>query len=207
MSATTTRKRPTAAVKTQPKPPSLDRLAKVANTELSRAHEAGKSMLEHAVKCGQALREAKDQLEHGQWIPWVAEHFEGSLSTAEHYMRLAKANSEHALNMDVSEQSIRAALNDLRAVREPEDKKAKRAKIADERQAQTTADRILELCRTLAPSDLPDPEGFAAALQAEVDRFAFAGIEQEPGVEPVADLPAALEGKARGVAVKAKTPA
>jgi Protein of unknown function (DUF3102) len=41
------------------------------------------------IECGQWLTEAKDQLEHGEWLPWLDAHFPHSVPTAERWMRIA----------------------------------------------------------------------------------------------------------------------
>jgi hypothetical protein len=48
-----------------------------------------KSSVEHAMTAGDLLIEAKAQLKHGEWLPWLAEHCEMSERTAQLYMRLA----------------------------------------------------------------------------------------------------------------------
>jgi Protein of unknown function (DUF3102) len=50
--------------------------------------------VEHAMAAGTLLIEAKAQLDHGQWLPWLAEHCAMSERTAQLYMRLAKRRPE-----------------------------------------------------------------------------------------------------------------
>jgi phage N-6-adenine-methyltransferase len=50
---------------------------------------AGKA-LEHAMRCGDLLSEAKSTCKHGEWQGWIEEHFEASARTAQGYMRIAK---------------------------------------------------------------------------------------------------------------------
>jgi hypothetical protein len=45
--------------------------------------------LEHAIACGELLKEAKGGLEHGQWLSWLDNHTELSPRVAQNYMRLA----------------------------------------------------------------------------------------------------------------------
>jgi hypothetical protein len=58
-------------------------------------HEAAASALDrgaqHARNAGDLLIEAKAQLEHGQWLPWLVEHCEIPEKTAQRYMRMARA--------------------------------------------------------------------------------------------------------------------
>jgi hypothetical protein len=73
-------------------------------------------MLEHALRAGEALNAAKDEVGHGGWLIWLAQNFEASEDIAELYMRMAK-NSEHIRNLPLEEASLRGALNSLRAHR------------------------------------------------------------------------------------------
>lgn len=54
------------------------------------AQDAFQSAVEHAVRCGELLNEAKAQVPHGAWLPWLNEHFPASHRTAQGYMRLAR---------------------------------------------------------------------------------------------------------------------
>jgi hypothetical protein len=51
--------------------------------------DAAKTAAERAIDAGRALIEAKDLLEHGQWLPWLKEHCELSERTAQLYMQIA----------------------------------------------------------------------------------------------------------------------
>jgi hypothetical protein len=42
-----------------------------------------------ATVTGVLLRERKRRLPHGAWLPWLAEHFDGTSETARVYMRMA----------------------------------------------------------------------------------------------------------------------
>ena len=44
----------------------------------------------HAMAAGDLLIEAKAQLKHGQWLPWLAKHCVISERTAQLYVKLAK---------------------------------------------------------------------------------------------------------------------
>lgn len=48
--------------------------------------------LQHAIKAGEALVEAKGQVEHGEWIPWVEKNCTFCRDTANRYMRLAQVS-------------------------------------------------------------------------------------------------------------------
>jgi hypothetical protein len=82
--------------------------------------------LVHAIEAGEALLEAKEQMNHGEWLPWLRDNCEMSESTAQVYMRLAKYKDEVLANPQrAADLSIRAALDALRA-RETRDAAAKR---------------------------------------------------------------------------------
>jgi hypothetical protein len=66
----------------------------VIEAEIRTEHEAccraARTSLEHAIKCGTLLLEAKDMLEHGQWLSWLHDNCRLSERTAQRYMRLAR---------------------------------------------------------------------------------------------------------------------
>jgi len=70
-----------------------DTIAMSLAQDIRREHEAAQqafaSAVEHAVRCGELLAEAKAQVRHGAWLPWLAENFPASVRTAQGYMRLA----------------------------------------------------------------------------------------------------------------------
>jgi transposase len=71
--------------------PSLDELAATANHEHALVLEAGVSMVEHAIKAGEALIAAKGLLPFGAWNQWLDARFEaGCKATARNYMRIAR---------------------------------------------------------------------------------------------------------------------
>jgi hypothetical protein len=101
----------------------------VLAAEIMRAHaearRAAHMSLVYAIEAGEALLEAKEQMNYGEWLPWLQDT-EISESTAQVYMRLAKHNDEVLANPQrVADLSIRAALDALRA-RETRDAGAKR---------------------------------------------------------------------------------
>ena len=87
---------------------SLFELADIANREHALAVRSAVGLVEHAITAGEALIEAKAQLAHGAWLPWLAANFDGHENTAGNYMRLAR-NSQHVRNLD--EPGVRKALD------------------------------------------------------------------------------------------------
>lgn len=59
------------------------------NREHSLCAAAYGTALVHAINCGRMLAAVKSDLQHGEWLPWVEEHFDGSERTARVYMQLA----------------------------------------------------------------------------------------------------------------------
>ncbi|WP_061232527.1 DUF3102 domain-containing protein [Leptospira noguchii] len=66
----------------------LDNIA----TELNRLHQsiltAGKNMVRFAIEAGEILTKKKDELEHGEFIPWVENNLNFKIRTAQRYMRI-----------------------------------------------------------------------------------------------------------------------
>lgn len=62
--------------------------------EIRREHEAceqdAKSAVEHAVKAGELLTDAKAQVQHGEWLPWLCQNVPFSQQTANVYMRISE---------------------------------------------------------------------------------------------------------------------
>jgi hypothetical protein len=68
----------------------LPDLAARINHEHDQAEAAFRSGLLHARAAGELLLEAKGQLQHGKWLPWLKENVRFSERTAQAYMRVAK---------------------------------------------------------------------------------------------------------------------
>ena len=85
---------------------SLVDLAARIRAEHLATSEALKSSVEHAIKAGELLLEAKAQLKHGQWLPWLSQHCELSERSAQLYMRIAK-------NREAIGEQIRNGVADL----------------------------------------------------------------------------------------------
>ena len=63
-------------------------------TQISEEHRFCTEFLsegvQHALKAGELLLEAKKQVQHGNWLGWLQESFEFSVRTAQLYMRVAR---------------------------------------------------------------------------------------------------------------------
>lgn len=73
---------------------SLLKLAEKANAEHRLVEKTQRDSLTHAMRAGQALNEAKQQVGWGHWLDWLGEHFEAAAQTARLYMRLARSANE-----------------------------------------------------------------------------------------------------------------
>jgi hypothetical protein len=67
--------------------------------EITEAHlnalAAGRSALTYAKRAGELLIDAKEQVPHGEWLPWLSEHCpQVSEQQAQRYMRIARRWSE-----------------------------------------------------------------------------------------------------------------
>jgi hypothetical protein len=81
---------------------SLTSLASAINAEHDAALHAAMTAIEHARRAGALLIDAKDQLPHGSWLPWLAEHCPTiSVRTAQGYMRLARADAQRVAHLTV----------------------------------------------------------------------------------------------------------
>jgi hypothetical protein len=69
---------------------SLTDLAARVRIEHEAASAALRDGLKHAIAAGKLLIEAKAQIDHGQWLPWLVEHCLVSERSAQSYMRVAR---------------------------------------------------------------------------------------------------------------------
>jgi Protein of unknown function (DUF3102) len=72
----------------------LPDLAARIRAEHEAVSHALKESVRHAITAGELLIEAKEQLDHGQWLPWLRDHCTISERTAQLYMRVAKNREE-----------------------------------------------------------------------------------------------------------------
>ena len=77
---------------------SLPELATAINAEHDAAERTARKAIEHARAAGDKLLQAKAQVEHGQWLPWLAANCPALADrTARVYMRLARNWAQLAL--------------------------------------------------------------------------------------------------------------
>jgi Protein of unknown function (DUF3102) len=68
----------------------LDALAADIRREVDYAEEDFQSAVGHAIRAGQLLIEAKAQVRHGEWLPWLQANCPLGEREARNYMRLAR---------------------------------------------------------------------------------------------------------------------
>jgi hypothetical protein len=94
-----------------PSPPQpcaeLSTIALEANKEHQLATDSAWQAIKHAVRCGELLAQAKAELPHGSFLPWLQGNFKASVRKAQIYMQLA-ANAQRVAHLNCD--SIRAAL-------------------------------------------------------------------------------------------------
>lgn len=86
-------------------------LAHEINAAHLAAQQHAKKSVESAISAGEALLEAKDQLKHGEWLPWLRNNCKISERSARVYMRLAKHKDEVLKNGSAADLSIRGVLD------------------------------------------------------------------------------------------------
>ena len=86
---------------------SLATLAERIRTEHTAVSTALNQSLAHAMAAGDALIEAKEKVQHGQWLPWLKDNCAISDRTAQLYMRVAKNRAE------IEKRQIRNDIADL----------------------------------------------------------------------------------------------
>jgi Protein of unknown function (DUF3102) len=90
---------------------SLTDLAARIKAEHQASANAMQRGVEHAIRVGELLIEAKDKISHGQWLPWLTEHCAMSERTSQLYMRLARSKPELEANpQHVADMTMRGAV-------------------------------------------------------------------------------------------------
>src|SRR5262245_4777607 len=66
----------------------LDREAKAIQSYIDRGNANVAKAADHYAKAGERLLRVKERVGHGQWLPWLQQHFSWSEDTAERYVRI-----------------------------------------------------------------------------------------------------------------------
>lgn len=86
------------------------------------ATAAAQTAIEHAIRCGELLAEAKQQLPHGAFLQWLREHCEVKERQAQNYMRVARNREligKNAPGADLTIKGALALLDQSESVSEP----------------------------------------------------------------------------------------
>lgn len=70
------------------------------NEEHAKVVGSARQMGVHAIRCGELLIQAKENLEHGEWMQWLDGNVEMSRRTAQVYMQVATANAQSSAHFD-----------------------------------------------------------------------------------------------------------
>ena len=95
----------------------ITELGGLIRTEISAATAAARSAVEHAVRAGELLIEAKAQVTHGEWGSWLETNVEVADRTARTYMALARRweKLSESKRQRVADLPLRAALKSSEA--------------------------------------------------------------------------------------------
>lgn len=139
-------------------------LATAINDEHRKCGEAVLTALDHAMRAGDLLIEAKAEIGHGNWQAWIEENFEGSVRRAQEYMRLAK--NREAIEAEKARSSALLGIDRaLRAIAAPKSKSSSDAPEADESLNEKSTLVRQEIVRD---AEKPDEE-IAAELRVEAE--------------------------------------
>lgn len=132
-------------------------------------HDAAQSALDHARHAGQLLIEAKANIEHGHWSPWLAEHVPGiAQTTIRGYMRVARRWAELETGNGVADLPLRDALLLLAEIN------GRPAVVpTDPLQADARARRSVEAAATVKARETPNRRPGVMTPAASVDAEAF----------------------------------
>ena len=128
----------------KPEQTDLATLANEINDHHYQAEEAAGTALDHAYQAGVLLRRAKNQFEHGKWLSWLKENFDGSQRTAQAYMKIAEP-----YNWEKIQKRRGSALLSIdgasKLLASPKDKKPKPPKVE---RPTLTKQQIADMCGT-----------------------------------------------------------
>lgn len=100
---------------------SLITLASEINSEHENCNIAILDGLQHAIKAGELLLQAKELVNHGEWLPWLKSNVSFSERTAQNYMRVFQRKNEILeKSATVADLSYKAAINLLAEPKFPE---------------------------------------------------------------------------------------
>jgi hypothetical protein len=166
----------------------INRDRKVITKEL---HVALKREAADVIAIGALLIEAHNQLGHGGWLPWLAENFDSSVSTAENYMNAARFAAKFPTvgNLRLRPTALYVLGNDLDL--ENFDRKTINAIFREAETKWVNADRVSEIAKSLQK---PKPPKTIEEIEAETAAEAAVQAETDDIVDgPPPELPPAPE--------------
>jgi Protein of unknown function (DUF3102) len=171
---------------------SLADLAARIHQEHDAASSAFKSAVGHAIAAGELLLQAKEQLKHGRWLPWLQTNCEIPERTVQAYMRLARLPAEK--RNAVADLPLREALSAIRsreqkladaAAREAEPpRRAEVFTVAADGRVLTGKDAIEYIPSPAAPAPPPTVEEHAGECIEQLDQY----LHQLPDAVDVAEV-------------------
>jgi hypothetical protein len=154
----------------------LPELAQAIDREHEAAVGAARSVIDHAVACGRLLIQAKAQLPHGEWLPWLEGNTTVSIRTAQVYTRLARelpklseTNAQRVAHLSIREAIVTISQHTASIAALPpqsQDQLIERAEANGERLA--SARHHVQRAATLADLELAKPA--ARPVQASPNR-------------------------------------
>jgi ElaB/YqjD/DUF883 family membrane-anchored ribosome-binding protein len=110
---------------------SLTNLASEINSQHEQAIQHAKSSLEHARRAGELLQQAKQQIEHGKWLDWLASNCKVSFRQAQRYLKVANNWQAIAKNdAAASYLTIDEAIESVKPVKAVPDKRKQKMIVA-----------------------------------------------------------------------------
>jgi hypothetical protein len=143
---------------------SLPDLAARIKIEHTAVAAALRDSIKHAIAAGELLLEAKEQVPHGQWLPWLRENCGVSPRSAQGYLRLANHRGELEANALLAHLTMEEALKALAA---PKKLESREPRMTGEERATILPDKgeVSFGCVFLDPAvDPDDPDNHTAEM-------------------------------------------
>lgn len=152
--------------------------------------QAGMAILE----IGKRLAEAKSQLSHGEWLPWLEEKVEFSERSAQQYIRLWR---EYGKSATVADLGVRKALVLLALPESEREEFAAENHAADmtakELEEAVRQRKIAELKADSVQRELDKQKGFVAQAEAEAEKAREAAEQAASDVQEAKDTALAAQ--------------
>jgi len=150
---------------------SLADLAARIQQEHEAAVSAVKRGCEHAIAAGKLLIEAKDQLKHGQWLPWLENHCQVSARTAQTYMQLARLapDAQRVADLPLRRAALRLQQLDRAARRQAQLEESRRDWARQQHREAIMGAAMLAVLDQLNQLDQPGAEPVPRAVVVRID--------------------------------------